>query len=315
MFASMESWSATARDRLVQLSGQPWGWSDGTRSGPCIESSVLACLALSGLEEERGWVERLEVIDASAQGLADLQRPDGALAVTADGASGCRATAYATFLWSHLLHYQRPLAAALRWLQQCNELAPGAPDDGVPGYVPARTGGSGAETAGGEIEAAALTVLALCCNELSGHPRVAEATQGMLQQALPAGGWTKRPAHLGEWQTPDVLTTGVALVAIRAAQESQTRQVTGACDYLEVALREPCAPEALSWGLLGFMAWRPGPTWAAETLDCCVAASRHLSVRQLALLLLASQSNPLALWSVSPVRDDVPAIASCMPIL
>ena len=70
-------------------------------------------------------------MDASAQFLAGLQQPDGAVGVAAGLATPCWPTAFAALLWSQLPYYRRPLADALRWLQQREACAVRTSDEEV----------------------------------------------------------------------------------------------------------------------------------------------------------------------------------------
>ncbi len=289
-----------ARQRLARMWHDPCGWGYRASDPPSPEPTGLACLALLSGDGADEWAEALEPADAGARWLTDLQRADGALGPLDAPATLCRSTAWAALLWGQLRHYRQPLARALRWLQQSEELAPAVLDEDLfgSGMGPGVPGRGDAQ-----FDTAALAVLALCRNELAGHQWIAGRLQAILEQSLADGGW---PASDGiessAWGPADAGVTGLVLMALRAAGWSETVEVTTACRYLESALSGLLAPDKLSWGLLGYGSWRPRPAGASEWIDRCYAAlpAADTSPACLAQLMLADGPQALSLFGISP---------------
>lgn len=310
MFDPAPSWYARARHRLVELRCDANGWGTSVRGAADPETTVWACLALLATEEQSALVDTLELVDASANWLSLNQHADGAVGpATGDRASLCRSTACAALLWSQLLHYRRPLASALRWLQQCGVLSPVTLDDPIPGrVVPDMTGPTSQATPPTEfpLESAALALLALCCNQLAGHQQVATTVRWILEQSRASGGW--EPAHESLSDDPWASaagSTGLVLLALRAAGLSETFDVTRACDYLQLVLPSVDFAPLLSWALLGYQVWRPRPTAAAQWLaDCEACAQSEDSSTGLALLLLGHHPQTLSLLGVTPAGQE-----------
>jgi hypothetical protein len=311
MAHSAPSWHSEARTRLLELRSDADGWGSGVQSAAEPEATVWACLALLASEDQSTLAGTLELVDASAHWLSVAQRADGAVGLDAeDRVSLCRSTACAALLWSQLLHYGRPLANALRWLQQCGVLSPVAVSDPIPGCEASAVGDSaGGETGptGFTFEATALAVLALGCNQLSGHPQVDATVGWILEQSRASGGW--EPAHESpsddQWSSA-AGSTGLVLLALRATGLSETLDVTRACNYLELVLSSLDSPSLLSWALLGYQAWRAVPVASSQWLSDCNARTRddRRSPAVPALLLLGHCPQTLALLGVTPAREE-----------
>ena len=130
----------------------------------------------------------------------------------------CCPTACAALLWSQFSAYQRPLAAALRWLQQCDPSAPHAPAHALPGYPPRRGAWFWNEPPGGALDPAGIAILALCRNQLTGHQRIIESVEWILARASHSDGWHAGPDRRERSnQVSDVGYTGTLLLTLRAA--------------------------------------------------------------------------------------------------
>ncbi|MHB8969478.1 MAG: hypothetical protein ACYC3X_00765 [Pirellulaceae bacterium] len=285
------SWHLAARDRLLALRGDRVGWGYDADGAPYTEPTVLACLALLAADEGRLAPDTLELVDASAQFLVGLQQPDGAVGVAAGLATPRWPTAFAALLWSQLPCYRRPLADALRWLQQreANEIR--TSDEEV---LSGATTTCSWPSLGGfrsRTEPAGVAILTLSRNQLAGHPRIAEGVRWLLARSLAAGGWNMEDAALpGHAPYPRVGPTGIVLLALRATGLSMTSEVTRACHYLARVLPQVEAPEILSWGLLGYAAWQPRPAAAQRWLYRSYTRAPGLadSPASLAMLVLAA---------------------------
>ena len=107
------------------------------------------------------------------------------------------------------------------------------------------------------------------------------------------------------------------LLALRAAGLTETEEVTKACHYLEDAMPHTLAPELLSWGLLGYMAWRPRPLDASQWLSHSYADAPGVadSPVGLALLILADRPGTFPLVGVSPALRETPPTHTLVPEL
>ena len=275
MSHATRTWSLQARDDLRRLWQRPGGWGPDTHGTQCPATTVLACLALLAGDDEPALPDTLEWVDACAQGLADLQRamvrwvlrisvpPCAARPRTPPCCGG-----------SYCITVGR-WPTALRYLQQCDELAPSATEDGVPGRGLTHEVGSCSAGMHWQYEPIALTILSLCRNELTGHRQIADSTRWLLEQSLVGGGWPAGPCTpAGQLSTADVASTGIVLLALCAAGVTEVQEVTMACHYLDERLPRTRGSEGLSWGLLGYRAWRPHPPAAQQWLCRSCAESR-----------------------------------------
>ena len=318
MFRPPQCWHSLALDRLLELRRDPRGWGHCAQDVPYPEPTVLACLALLSADDEPVPPDMLELIDESAQWLADLQQVDGAVGVAEEFPSLCWPTACAALLWSQLSHYQRPLADALRWLQQCEECAQHSSDDEVLYDRPAMGAWPWIDTTRDWLEPTSMAILALCRNQLAGHQRIAEGVRWILERSLVSGGWNLGTTALSSVeQPPQVEPTGMVLLALRAAGLSETEEVTRACHYLAGVMPHIVAPEILSWGLLGYLAWRPRPLGAEQWLGRSYEHAPGLadSPTGLALLILAARPATCSLLGVSPVREETAPAHQPLPEL
>lgn len=307
MLHPTQAWYSLARDHLTRLWRDPCGWGDGAQDPPCPEPTVLACLALLSADDESALPDTLEMVDASAQWLSERQRADGAVGTVDEPPSLCRSTACAALLWGQLLHYRRPLANALRWLQQCDELAPEAEDDEVLGHCPTQGAWLPSGARCSLLEPAAIAILSLCRNQLAGHQRITDTLRRILEQSLASGGWHARTAIPSSAENAaGVVPTGMVLLALRAAGLAESEEVTRACRYLEGAMPHALSPGVLSWGLLGYLAWRPRPAGAPQWLSQCYADTPDVAASPagLALLMLADRPRTFSLLGISPAGDE-----------
>ncbi|MHB8956505.1 MAG: prenyltransferase/squalene oxidase repeat-containing protein [Pirellulaceae bacterium] len=307
MMSDLRPWHLAARDRLLELRGNRAGWGYDADGVPYSEPTVLTCLALLAADGDLFTPDTLELVDASAQFLTELQQPDGAVGIAEDIATPCWPTAFAALLWSQLPSYRRPLADALRWLQQREPLARHASDEQVLsgdmaiGNWPS-IGGIHSRT-----EPSGLAILALCRNQLAGHRRIADGVRWLLDRSLPGGGWTlENTEPWGQEQDAHAGPTGIMLLALRAAGASETVEVTRACHYLMRVLPEVEPPEMLSWGLLGYSVWRARPARAEQWLRRSYENAPGLadSPARLAMLVLAASPATFSLLGVGAARAE-----------
>jgi hypothetical protein len=296
-----------ARDRLLELRGDRTGWGYDAKGVPYSEPTVLACLALLAADGDPPSPETLELVDVSAQFLAGLQQPDGAVGVAEGIATPGWPTAFAALLWSQLPHYRRPLADALRWLQQREPCAVHTSDEELLSGVTTIHGWPSVGGIRGRTEPTGLAIVALCRNQLAGHPRIADGVRWLLARSLARGGWnTEEATTSGPEQYAHAGPTGIILLALRAAGLAKTAEVMRACHYLARILPQIESPEILSWGLLGYSVWQPRPAAARHWLHRSYAGAPGLvdSPTRLALLILATSTATYPLLGVSAARAE-----------
>ena len=201
-----------------------------------------------------------ELVEQSAAWLEGLQQADGAVGISAQLPKPRWATAYAALLWSQSERHQAPLARSLRWIQQreghtfvkTKQCVLGH-DTTIPGWP--WVGGTHPW-----LEPTGISMLALCRNQLAGHQRIRDGVRLILDRAIATGGWNVgNSSAFGKQLRPQAGSTGIALLALRAAWHEETPTVSRACDYLLETLPQTRSPETLGWGLLGLQAWRPRP--------------------------------------------------------
>ena len=123
----------------------------------------------------------------------------------------------------------------------------------------------------GRTEPTGLAILALCRNQLAGHPRIADGVRWLLARSLASGGWnTEEATSSGPEPYAHAGPTGIILLALRAAGLARDR---GSDAGLPLPGTDPAAgriagnPELGSAGILGLAtASRGGPALAASIL-------------------------------------------------
>ena len=129
----------------------------------------------------------------------------------------------------------------------------------------------------------------------------------ILDRAIATGGWNVgNSSAFGRQLRPHAGSTGIALLALRAALHEETPTVTRACHYLAEALPTTRSAETLGWGLLGLQAWRPRPADADLWLE--QSTENKLALRQspmrLSMLLLAASSTTLSQLGVEAAQPE-----------
>ena len=283
------------------------GWGYRGKGAAYTEPTVLSCLALLAMDEGLSRPETSRLVETSAQWLAELQQPDGAVGVSEDLPSPRWPTAFAALLWSQLSDYWRPLARSLHWLQMREGTTFTKSDDGVLGHDTMIRGWPWVSGTHSWLEPTGMAILALCRNQLAGHMRITEGVRLILDRAIPGGGWNMgNSVVFSQTLRPQAGPTGIALLALRAAACEETPEVTTACEYLWTTLPTTRSAETLSWGLLGLKSWRPAPAeadrWLAESYENSISLASSPS--RLAMLLLAACPHTLSLLGVAPAGTN-----------
>jgi hypothetical protein len=266
----------------------------------------LACLALLATADGTPSLETWESVDACAEYLSRLQQSDGAVGIAAGIGTPHWPTAYAALLWSQIPGYDRPLACALRWLQQDGRAARYSSDELVVGGDIVWWSDGPLRAAEARIIPASIAVLALCRNQLAGHVRVQDGVRWLLEGALPHGGWAAENSVQVEGRTyPQASATGIALLALRAANLDELQVVTDACHYLARVLASTDSPTMFGWAWLGYHAWRSRTAeswqWLSRVMQWPIARAEDPA--GLAMLLLAGSPDALTLLGVSPATN------------
>jgi len=291
------SWQEQARRELAEIKSGRCGWSYRRGGVPCVEPTVLACLALMVSGDEGTRADDLSHSRAAADWLATIQRPDGRLPVSEvlDGPGWT--TPFAILFWCTLAIHERERARAVNWLLSRAGNA-GDRDDvarAVVGHDQTLAGWPWVEGTHSWIEPTAMSMLALGRAGLGDHPRVATGARMILDRALPHGGWNcGNKIVFGRELRPQPVPTAVSLLAL-AAQESRSTAASRGVDYLTRTVAGVHAPVSLGWSILALRAYQAVPP---ET-DCLLerafveCAGKLDPVRSLALLLLASREESL----------------------
>ena len=294
------------RSRLWQLPADHVGWGYGVSEPPYTEPTVLACLGLLASEDGTPSLETWEVLDACAEFLCRLQQSDGAVGIAAGIDTPHWPTAYAALLWSQVPGYDRSLACALRWLQQAGQAARYFSDDQVVDGDYLTWPDGPLRGAGARIIPASISVLALCRNQMAGHTRVQDGVRWILDGAVPCGGWAAEntvPMDGGTY--PQAAATGIALLALRAANLDESRVVTDACHYLACVLASVDSPSMFGWAWLGYHAWRSRTfeswQWLRRAMQWPLEGVEDPA--GLAMLLLAGSSEALSLLGVNAATN------------
>lgn len=309
------TWITTAVSRLLAMREDMPGWGYQGGSSPYTEPTAIGCLALLAGSDELPCSDISGMVAESAAWLADLQQPDGALGIAPEFPQPQWPTAYAALLWCQCSGFERTLAAALRWLQQREGHTFVKTKECVLGHDTSIPGWPWVAGTHPWLEPTAISMLALCRNQLAGHQRIRDGVRMILDRAIASGGWNVgNSSAFGRELRPAVGSTGLALLALRAAEHEETPSVTRGCDYLLDTLPHTRSPESLSWGLLGLQAWRPRPAEADQWLEESFNNPRALqsSPMRLALLLLAASHSTLTRLGVEPLSAPAQTLAEVL---
>ncbi len=306
MSQESQSWVSEAQGRLLELRGDRVGWAYLGAGPAYTEPTAVGCLALSASHTLAPLDGREELVNQSAEWLADLQQPDGAVGISADLETPRWPTSFVALLWSQLSGYERALAQSLTWLQQREGHTFARTKESVLGHDTSIPGWPWVAGTHPWLEPTGLAVLALCRNQLSGHQRIRDGVRMILDRAITTGGWNVgNSSAFGKPLRPQAGSTGLALLALKAALHEETPSVTRACRFLNESLPSIRSPETLGWGLLGLQAWRPKPkesdAWLRQSFGN-VRAIRKSPMRLSLLLLAAASSTTLQLLGVESVQ-------------
>lgn len=283
-------WQRTLIDRLTAGVNPTGAWGYRRTTSPCAEPTAMVCLALAAREVEPDrWAPGLAW-------LAQLQRQDGGVPVSAQVSSPCWATGLALLAWAvadpgsnkqHQLHIERGTS----WLLATRgRRLPFRPD--VHGHDRRLQGWPWVDGTHSWLEPTAYAILALRMVGKNNHARTREGVKLLWDRALPGGGWNYGNKRvLGNTLRPFPETTGIALAAL--AGEPNEPQIGASIDYLTRELPRVHSPLTLGWGLIGLSAWDARPTEAQEWLERSALFNPQRPPNPLeAALLLMADSDP-----------------------
>ncbi|MFO0888958.1 MAG: hypothetical protein U0790_07395 [Isosphaeraceae bacterium] len=294
-----KTWVRSARCELLRRRAREGVWGYRLSSSPSVEATALACLGILGESDVAGQ-EAGEVVHQASDWLVAMQRADGSLGVAPGIMDRGWPTSYGLLLWNVLSREQGNRDRAAAWLlaEQGRPISGGPPESSsVLGHDPTLIGWPWVDGTHSWLEPTSLAILALCCQGLGAHPRVAEGVRLLHDRALAHGGWNYgNRSVFGRELRPQPGPTGMALAALASVPGSgRGRAVEAAIAHLLLALPRVHAPVSLGWGVLGLKAWDGCPTEADRWLEDSQArhASRPDSTTGLAILLIAEEPGRL----------------------
>jgi hypothetical protein len=308
-----------ARRALLESAGGSSRWGYRRRGTPSVEPTALASLGLSASGSEASRMKDAATLDAAGGWLSNIQRADGSLPVAENSATPGWATPYALLLWNASGGYEPQRARARAWLLRIEGRTLPRTDalHAEIGHDSTITGWPWVADTHSWLEPTALAILALTREGLSGHPRVAQGIELLLDRSLKGGGWNYgNKAVFGRDLRPQPGPTGLALLAL-AARGQHPHEADRALGYLRETLPRIRAGISVGSGTLGLRAYDACPgaaeTWLAESYR--QSARRPDTVQSIALLLLAARQEGLALLlgdaaagAAKLRRSDAPAI-------
>jgi hypothetical protein len=302
------SWIETARLRLIEVRGQSDGWSYRQEAAPCVEPTILACLALLSSAPDLDAKQSRDEIRRSADWLASLQSLDGSLGLSKTLPTPGWATPYGALLWAALGGYWSHRERAARWIldQEGVSMPNIAVCERTVGHDTSIVGWPWVANTHSWVEPTAVAILALRREGQAEHPRVREGLRLIRNRAIPTGGWNYgNSAAFGRDLRPQPAPTGLALIAL-AGIEDRCEVVVRAVGYLHEVLPSTRAAQSLCWGVLALRAWECCPDaadgWLARAFEQTL--SRHDASPRLAHLLMARGNRSLEVLGLATKRES-----------
>lgn len=279
-------WRTELEQRLVGAVNAAGAWGYSAGSVGAAEPTALAAMALSGRDA------LAEPVVRSLAWLAELQRADGAVPVSAAAPGPYWPTSLALLGWcagdeALRARFVGPMNEATRWLLDERGKTV-SQKRSVFDHDATLTGWPWVAGNHSWLEPTGYAVLALRARGQGAHPRVREAVKLILNRALPDGGWNygnRRVFSRALRAFP--ATTGVALAALSG--EPRSAEVDAGIHYLADALPRISAPLSLAWGFIGLQAWdaMPGDAESSLARSARRLAARPVNPHYIAMLLIA----------------------------
>jgi len=305
----MQSWVKSARGRLLELHGSGPGWGYREGGEPATEPTVLASLGLLASAPPNA-IDSLA--GSSALWLQSIQRPDGAVGISAHLQTPEWPTSYALLLWQAVGSSSAEVTRGCHWLLQHKGMTFPNPKDGVLGHDTTIPGWSWVNDTYSWLEPTAMAVIALRRAGFADHPRVRLGVSLINDRVIPEGGWNfGNNVTFGTSLRPKPAPTGMALVALADGSEP-TQGIERSLDYLSRELVKVRSAESLGWGLVGLMAWGRLPADADEWLEESThrVLSRPDAAMQLGCLLMASSARTVDYFGIRRSKGAIHASRS-----
>jgi hypothetical protein len=235
---------------------------EGREYRPDATAWAILALGVAGIQPD--------IVTNARKRLADSQKSDGRVCVSADHPDAFWPTPLAALAWHGSPAYREPQSRAVRFLVAINgRHFVRTPDHPLAHDTSLRGWPWIAETHS-MVEPTALTLLALRMTGHEDHERAREAVRMLMDRQLPMGGWNYgNTAVYGQELYPQPENTGLALCAL-SGLVSRT-DVQQSIDYLRSRVLQIRTPLSLGWGLLGLGAWGKRPmearSWVQECLE------------------------------------------------
>ncbi|HVX15687.1 MAG TPA: hypothetical protein VHC22_31160 [Pirellulales bacterium] len=278
---------------LDEFLSEPGNWAYQPGGMTAAEPTALAALALAA----HG---RLEAAGRACDRLADLQGPDGSVAVTAHQPTPCWPTGWAVLAWTKVDSltgaptFRNETARAIdsilalhgRTMEAVSEM----------GHNPRLDGWPWVEGTHPWCEPTAINMLALKATGHGDAPRAQEAAAMLVDRLLPDGGCNYgNTTVLGQVLRPHIEPSGLVLVAL-AGEPVIDGRLERSLTFLEQAAATTRGGASLAYALLGLTAHARRPDQADAWLSAAARQSRawqSMPQRKALLTLAAAVPCPL----------------------
>jgi len=213
---------------------------------------------------------RPDLVENARERLADSQKSDGSVCVSADHPEAFWPTPLAVLAWHGPPDYREPQSRAVRFLVTTSGRQFVRTPDSPLAHDTSLRGWPWIAETHSMVEPTALTLLALRITGHEDHERAREAVHMLMDRQLPKGGWNYgNTAVYGQELHPQPENTGIALHALSGLVFRV--DVQRSIDYLRSRILQIRTPLSLGWGLLGLGVWGKRPvearSWVLESLE------------------------------------------------
>lgn len=298
-------WVDDARRRLLRLQGKSGAWGYRRTTGPAVEPTALAGLALLATAQDEG--AGSGEATTSARWLASIRGRDGSLGVTASLREPGWATPFASMLWGAVGGFAAERRGAVDWLLSTRGVPVPRQAHGPMDHDTTLIGWPWTADTHSWVEPTAAALLVLGREGKWDHPRALEGRRILKDRAIATGGWNYgNPALFGATLRPLPQPTGLALLAL-ARGGDRDGVIRLAVAYLQSTLAETLAPASLGWGILGLRAWgaalEGGDARLRRSFER-VASRGGDEVVPLAMLILAAGPGSLRVLDIRPRAEN-----------
>lgn len=235
---------------------------------------------------------RPDLAESARKRLADGQKSDGSVCVSADHAEAFWPTPLAVLAWHGSGAYREPQSRAVRFLVATSGRQFVRTPDSPLAHDTSLRGWPWIAETHSMVEPTALTLIALRITGHEDHERAREAIRMLMDRQLPKGGWNYgNTAVYGSELHPQPENTGLALCAMSGLVSRA--DVQRSIDYLKSRILRIRTPLSLGWGLLGLGAWGNRPIETRSWVQDCLERQKNhgpYETALLSLLILAFQA-------------------------